>query len=353
MTSPTPLETRIGALISAYADQAPISVDPTTMTRLAAGNQTPSPSKVWRLTWPERDLAFLLLILSLLIAIAAGSVALGGRLFIRDSDDVFRGRVLVEPFEGLPAVDAPPSSPESGELVVTFMARIKSLGNDVHVMHVYEDGRVIWKRNLEGSKSAAAAAFGAHEPTTAVIEQRLTPEGVDRLRSEALTAGQLSPQPRHGPGVVWGSLKVRVGDALMFVDWSDSGLPGRLADPAAWLPPSAWADQRIGAYVASRYAVCADLNRFEDLPDPIEASIKGSSTGLVGGDWTPDPTCHAMSTKSAREVADTLAETAGEPKRLLGGLDYTLPNAEAPAGQIHVHFVPITPHGDGMCLGCG
>ena len=60
-----------------------------------------------------------------------------------------------------------------------------------------------------------------------------------------------------------------------------------------------------------------------------------------------------MSTSSAREIADALTETAGEPMRLLGGFDYTLQDPEAPAGQIHVHFVPVTPHGDGMCLGCG
>jgi len=352
MSNP-PVETRIGALISAYADHAPTSVDPMRMTRLAADTTTGGRSTVWRFAWPDRGLAFVLVVAALLAAIAAGSLALGGRLFIRDSEDVIRGRVLVEPFAGLPPVDAAPSTPESGELVFTFLGRVNSLGMDIHVMSVYADGRVIWKRNLEGSKSGAAAAFGAHEPTTAVVEQRLTPEGVERLRSEVLTAGPLTREPSSGPGALHATLQVRVGDRQMYVDWSDSALPGRLANPAFWLPASAWADPRIGAYVASRYAVCLDPDTFDDLPDALRASINARSTGPVGGDWTPDPTCHAMSTQSAREVAAAMDATAGEPERQLGGLGYTVPAAEAPGGVIHVHFVPITPHGEAMCVTCG
>ena len=76
---------------------------------------------------------------------------------------------------------ATPSAPASGELVVHWEGRSATHARGPHVAPmvrawVYADGRMIWSR--EGS-----VPEGANEFTSGYLEQRLTPEGVELLRS--------------------------------------------------------------------------------------------------------------------------------------------------------------------------
>jgi hypothetical protein len=369
MTNPTPLELRLGTLISAYADRAPVVVDPVAMTRLSAAASAERSPGLFR---PTRDWAYFGLVLALLVALAAGAVAVAGQMLLRESNDRLTDRVLVAPFEGLAPDAAPPSSPEHGELVLSFDAQVKALGDDVHAMWLYEDGRLIWRRNLDNVTDIGARAFGAMKPTTAVLEQRLTQEGIRLLVAEALTPEALiGDHWGHGPEVLGGELRVKVDGQVTGIHWDSWELPRRLADPGRWLPGGAWADQRISAFVPSRYAITISPGDFDRLPAPVHAVLRvnGFRDGLAD---PGQPDSFTVSTEVAREIAAVLdregtqldsrpkmivgrrftrqAPIGGERPMPMGGLWYTFGDGDTPAG---VSLEPILPHGETLCLTCG
>jgi len=365
-------ELRVAALIRAYADRAPIEVDPMAMARLA-GAGSRHPARVWFGVVPAgRGLAFALLLAALVVAMVGGALVAGGRLVSGDPEDVLIERAFVEPFIGLPPEGTAPSSPEAGELVLSFGGRVRSLGLDFHRMWLYADGRLIWKSNLEGSSAGWRLRFGASEPTTAVIEQRLTPEGVELLRSAAIAAGLHDRQPLgHAddptdwgrPGVLWGGLVMRDGGRLVQAEWSDPALPGRLAVPASWLPASAWEDPRIGAYVPSRYAVCLQhiapdgLPRitpagiWDLVPEPTKNLIRSRAIGGPVPDWNErDSRClYEVSTADARAVTAAL-DDAG----LTDGIPIDDPSGlgEGVVGEGVIQILVILPNGEVVC-NCG
>jgi hypothetical protein len=344
------IEDRIGALIAAYADQAPTHVAPREMASLAA--HAPRRLRVpFRLAVAPAWLTIVVLGIAS-IAIVGSALLVGSRPFQGEVDRTRIERTLVEPFVGLPAIGDIPSAPETGELMLSFVARIHSLGLDVHAMSLYADGRLLWSRNLEGTKPESRRVFGGHPPTTAVIEQWLTPDGVALLYGAALAATSSEPvrsgeQPRagaaDGPGVLWGGMRVRHGDRIDQVSWSDGTLPGRIADPGSWLPATAWADKRIGAYVPSHYAICVDAGTLRRLP-PAAASVIVSEGSLVPEWWEPEADCYGMKTQTAREIASMLEEAGIQLNEINSGL-------VSSAGRIF--FFPIEPDGEPMCLTCG
>jgi hypothetical protein len=134
---------------------------------------------------------------------------------------------------------------------------------------------------------------------TGLVEQRLTPEGVELMRSEVISSGLIHPRSEMVDGQAdpdrfpfFGTITVRDADQLVeryfsyeqsqpggppflnegetacFPGWGcahiataeeESALErlyARLTDPASWLPASAWADQEIRTYVPSRFQVC-------------------------------------------------------------------------------------------------
>ncbi|HZD17174.1 MAG TPA: hypothetical protein VE669_03430, partial [Actinomycetota bacterium] len=83
---------------------------------------------------------------------------------------------------GLPPADAIPSAPSRGELVVGFMFGHTGGDPGRFGLHLYADGRLIWEKLGED--------YAGGDPTpTGLIEQRLTPEGVELIRSEVLSLG--------------------------------------------------------------------------------------------------------------------------------------------------------------------
>jgi len=116
------------------------------------------------------------------------------------------GDPFSETFNGLPPGGATPSEPPQGELVLSEMG--------IHPwwqVNVYADGRLIWARQRKN--------FEEDNEISSWIEQRLTPEGVELLRSGAVPLG------------------------------------GQFENPGEQLPVSAWEDPMLRPYVPSKYAV--------------------------------------------------------------------------------------------------
>jgi hypothetical protein len=361
MSNLTPVEARLGAMISAYADRAPVSVDPMAMTRLSAAASAGRSAGLLR---PTRDWAYFALVLALLIALAASALAVAGAMLLREADTRLTERVLVAPFDGLPPDGAPPSTPLEGQLVMSFVGRVNVIGHDVHAMWVYDDGRLIWKRNLDSSK-ADKAVFGAIGPTTGLLEQRLTPEGIQLLRSAVLTPdAMIGDNWGHGLGVDWGQIRVRIDGRVTGVHWASRALPGRLADPAQWLPATAWADGRIGAYVPSQYSVGISGGDFDRLPRPVQAVLRANGFQPDRSDAGESDSL-TVSTDGAREIEAVLRQEgrpAGtvQPPDFRGralmprgfaveGLSYRF--GDDPPTQL-IMLQPVLPHGERVCPEC-
>jgi hypothetical protein len=294
---------------------------------------------------------FAVVALAVLASIVSGALIVGAGPLRRDPVDVLTEHAFVEPFIGLPPEGATPSTPEAANLVVAFGGRVGMMGGDFHRMWLYDDGRLIWKSNLEGGDVGFGAwtdRFGGTEPTTAVIEQRLSQVGVDLMRAEVLASARVigvTTLDEDGtqwsrPGVIWGGLTLGDGDRLLDATWSDSLLPLRLAHPAAWLPADAWADRRVGGYVPGRYAVCVEPSGADGLTEPTTELLRSKAT-LVA-----DPRCpYRLTTEDARAVVATLDAAADQPDRI-DHLRYPL------VGDAFVEVLPVVPHGEVVC-NCG
>ena len=111
---------------------------------------------------------------AVLVVVVGTASAFGGvRAFFLD-----RG------FIGLAPLGATPSTPESGELEIFYWADRGAPGvaEGRSRNWVYADGRLISDRSSSG-----------------LIEQRLSPEGLELLRSEILSTGQFSHEPPPPP----------------------------------------------------------------------------------------------------------------------------------------------------------
>ena len=366
------LERRVSALISAYADSAPVAVDPFAVARFAAA----SSGRRWWSTPADRGLAFVGAVVLLVVAITVGAVAVGADPFRRQPNDFLTRSGFVEPFIGLPPEGAPPSSPESGDLVFSFYGRVDSIGLDFHRTSLYADGRLIWTRNLDwrtdpnpgrvrGGEVVGTPAFGGMEPTTAVIEQRLTPEGVEALRSEVMaTARTVGPYRSdedinaQGPGVLWGGMTINVANERFVATWSDPGLPGRLADPESWLPAAVWADQRIAGYVPARYAYCYDTPvdagwAMQALPVSAHEVLVGPATTVVAAGQNGPRCPYRVSLDGARALSGALEEAGMVRETGAHSIGYRVTEPGRPEGAFFtVYLLPVLPDGDIVCE-CG
>jgi hypothetical protein len=269
-------------------------------------------------------------------------------------------------------------------------------------VYVYADGRVILQR--EGG-----APGGANKRTSGLLEQRLSPDGVDLLLSEVLSTGlfdhELELLREHGFA---GTIQARNGDRLVRVYWENRRPPAQildpqqypdtpatpeqeralerldalLTDPAASLPASAWQDREIRAYVPSRYAVCWG-HRPEQSPDQPTPSIPPSRVlnllpatvadllrhrGYVpwngGGPLppgNPPEACSVVPTEEARTVAQALSAAGleergggeGRGSESLSRLTYRFKAPDARPGHGYIYFEPTLPHGEWTCTPCG
>jgi hypothetical protein len=215
-------------------------------------------------------------------------------------------------FIGLPPLGARASTPKRGDLVMS--------DTDIHPwfsVNVYTDGRLIWAR--EGPLPE-----GANETETGWLEQRLTPEGVELLRSGTVP------------------------------------LEGQYAYPGSQLPAGAWEDPVIRAYVPSRYAACywyrgprspAQWTLFSLLPHPAQILLGRAQRTYdfdLGAGASPQRMrCHDVMTRKARELDDILHRAEVERTGTWQNwIEYGLDAPEPIGGAVVIWVIPLLPHGE-------
>ena len=303
---------------------------------------------------PGRRRRLVVVLVALAVATAA---ATAGWAIVREV-------VLHKSFIGLPPVEATRSAPESGELVIQYWIDPDGIkgGFAGGQGWVYADGRLI---TLSGN---------------GFLEQRLTPEGVELLRSEIVSTGLFDHhQPAGRLASPHSVIQVRIGERLVRVQVGCPGCPAnfperlseRLADAASWLPASAWKDRQIRAYVASRYAIsyfaqpqAIERSRVLSLL-PAAAADLLRAKDAVSEQWIPtDHYVSDLTTEEARALAQALDDAGLKPQKRANELFYVFDTAgtsldrpfpeEGHVGNVvFIYFEPTLPDGEHVCSQCG
>lgn len=213
---------------------------------------------------------------------------------------------------GLPPEGATPSKPLRGELVM------EGSGSDLGYMYyvnLYADGRLIWARHVQGG-----ALPGNNLPRW--IEQRLTPEGVELLRSGAVPLG------------------------------------GEFENPAQGLPASAWEDRTFRPFVPWRYHACLS----DDQPslasltlDFLPAEAKDLLSRSPWMDGVAGGSCREVTLEDARVLVEILSDAGFEligdqrgERTTLGGpgmFEMVTDPWGNPPNYPAIVFRPVLPHG--------
>lgn len=336
-------------------------------------------------------------LLVVLAVIAVVAVATASALAVR-------AYIVDKGFIGLPPLGAAPSTPESGELEIFYWVGDPGANLGRTRAWVYADGRLLW---LRGGSDLNLTA-GANRFSSGYLEQRLTPEGLELLRSEILSAGEFGPGPLHDPFLCpkgeslvkyscaspqapfgsaplqvphWVSIEVHNVGLLVSVDRASDleRLEARLTDPASWLPASAWADRETRAYVPSRYAICYGTSPPTRVTEPsrILSLLPAAAADILRGkDRTPSNGLYKPAPSEIRPITDycsdvpideaiTLAkalEDGGPTKKADSDgsfrtdyfrLDYEFDGPAQGQGDVSVYFEPYLPHGEIICSPCG
>jgi hypothetical protein len=292
---------------------------------------------------------------------------------------IVREVVFHESVVGLPPVGATPSAPESGELVIQYRFDTEDIGAaDGGRGWVYADGRLLTADARPMTLRENSALPEAATPwSSGLLEQRLTPEGVELMRSEIVSTGLFE---HHEPAGRMSSphnvIQVRIGDRLVRAqakgaaasDEFPKRLRERLANPASWLPASAWANRRLRPYVPSRYDVfygglIQTVERSsllpllpaaaEDLLRSKEAVPRHGKTGdpSSGSEYPITRYVSALTTDEARTLARALD---GARLEIPGtSVDLLPPNRGRGPNSMFFVFLPYLPHGESECLPCG
>ena len=266
-----------------------------------------------------------------------------------------------EAIVGLPPAGATPSMPEHGTLVMQFGET-----------WVYADGRLI-----------SAAPHASLEPPIGLIEQRLTPDGIELLRSTAVSTGlfdhDLALARKHDGHAI--GFYVFNGDRLVRVTWAvprpDAVYVGEgaplatpqqaqalkqldvfLSDPASW-PVSVWEDRTAKEYVASMYAVCVrawphpmDLTQAMDqLPEPAQ-SLLGAGEPTQEASMSAN-NCSRITTNDARSLAQTLDAAGIDRWGRLSWLQWKLVDPADRENNVVLSFGAVLPDGQAVSLGLG
>jgi hypothetical protein len=235
---------------------------------------------------------------------------------------------------------------------------------------MYADGRVIWQRLGGGT--------GAYASSTGLIEQRLTPAGVELVRAEVLSTGLFDHDRElvDAPGLHYGGIEVRDGGGLVHLTWGDAGfeqgsapiattptseqvsaverLDARLENLRSWLPATAWQESAYRAYVPSSYSICymgkdepLDKARILDLLPAAAADVLrplDTTRGEASGPRGPHPFwCSVVTTEEARQVAQILNDAgafAQSPEDQ--SFAFSPPSHEV----VDIGFAPILPDGE-------
>ena len=262
-------------------------------------------------------------------------------------------------FIGLPPLGATPSGTNNAELVLHYFGPDPG-GWAKSNLWVYDDGRVIVER--EADRPEGANAF-----STGFLEQRLTPEGVETMRSYVLSNGE--PLRNDPPFPMW--LQVRDGDRLIDLDPAVGIDAARLMDPADWLPDSAWQYREPRAYVPSSFAVCyegpprmAPSRMLEALPNPaadlLRARGRTPATTLHmdnGSISEGREYCSVVTTEEARTIFGWLVGAGLQQGDSTYVLNYSFEVDATPSQpdppEAGIKFEPVLPDGQWICSACG
>ncbi|MGA9160565.1 MAG: hypothetical protein WB297_06830 [Actinomycetota bacterium] len=249
-------------------------------------------------------------------AVVIANVGNSGRRAIQASEDPSGTSVAIKPtpsptsspsapeggLVGLAPEGAVPSSPKTGELVLSV-----SRASPFHAAYVYADGRLIWTKEHVGW-----------------LEQRLTLEGVELLRSGAVPLGAVQSQ----------------------------------------LPASVWEALDITPYVPSRYSVCYSFRTPRRSPEPstilnllparAEVLLRGAErtsyfpaeTGLE-----PEP-CRRLTTWEAYSLGQILNERI-QPLEDGHMVKYDFDNPDPTGSRYSIVFIPLLPHGEWLIVRYG
>ena len=248
------------------------------------------------------------------------------------------------PRPAVEGVEEPPVDPAVGELVL-------HLRGDAEVA-IYADGRVIWE-------------IGDGDP--GYLQMRLTPEGVELLRSRAVSTGLFERDQGLTLDDDPGFMEVRRGDRSVIIVWGEDTsiveswpsalLPRQLAtisaatagqarevieleaffrDPTAWgLPRRMYAEPESSPFVPSRLLVTWDAGTpdWSTLPSPAREIVSGNLDTL-----TRDG-CQVISTDQARTIARALAQAGIDT-------DYNIQRGmlSFSPDDSFVHSFPALPH---------
>jgi hypothetical protein len=210
----------------------------------------------------------------------------------------------VDGFEGLPPKGVAPSEPLRGELVMSKMG--------IHPwwhIYMYADGRVVWLEE-NGFQDPGLAVASGTPPTTGWLERRLTPEGIELLRSR----------------------------------------PDLLSRWWVVLPASAWEDPEAKPYVPARYLVCTSQETIPLLPQRAQDLLRGytDERAVVTGEDHYSAggqgfTCPTVTIEEARTLDGILREVGYGRREDAGALAYDIGSPDSYFSSIGV--IPLLPDG--------
>ena len=267
--------------------------------------------------------------------------------------------------DGLPPEGAMPSTPENGELVVALSSGTIPGGSHDQVW-VYADGRVI-----------SRVYDHTLEPYSGLVEQHLTPEGVEFLRSSVLHSGLFEHDldlASKDPMCCL-DISVRDGDRLVSLRLGPRyalsnhqapiatqqqammlhSLEDLLSFPSTW-PAYVWTEEQITPYVPSSYSFCS---RFAEpsrvlglLPEPGRELLRAGYLKSHGSTDGTKVHCTRMTTEEVRAFAEILiAEWGPGHEQIVPGFSLENPGAQGPGSDIPIAINPVLPHGAWPWLG--
>ena len=208
------------------------------------------------------------------------------------------------PGDWLPPKSTEPSTPAEGDVV------LQTVGiHPWHYIQVYADGRVIWSRQTGFTGNSRTSS------TTGWLERRLTPEGVDLVRSGAIRLADL--------------------------------------DAPSQVPASLWEDPDTKPYVPSRYAVCAAWTQetMRLLPQRTQDLLRGQTDeqavqiGEAYFSWLRGErgvACPEMTIEEARALDRIFLELGFERSETAWGLYYDIKARDVSS----IRVIPLLPDGE-------
>jgi hypothetical protein len=293
----------------------------------------------------------LLLAISLLTAACGSDGAVG----VANVKDLVPSARYPTHFAGLPPEGAHASTPAGGKLVLSLNLRTWP-GFASHVWSVYADGRMVWQKWTR-SGDPLVIPHGARRIDTGYVEQRLTPQGVQLLRSKILATGLVEHSLKlHVRRHAWVNVQIRRGNRMVSVvtlttlepSWKYTKpapaqarglaqIDALLADPAASLPTTAWADREVRAFVPSHYLAAFDRGApdISKLPSPVRELLAHYKKLLRRG-------CLIVTTGEARAILQAFVEAGIPPAgNHAQSIDFGLKGLRTIPSDLH--FSPALP----------